>query len=179
MRPFDRSLLFIYSFCFTVILVIVTLWEIGWISTSYLLFLENTLFLDSKAMFIFIFLGLFILIGIRLFWVSVRPERKKQIVVQDGALGKVQVAVPAIESLVEKIIAQNSGVREIRAWVTTVPQGIGIKVRATVTPDIQIPEISKIIQEKVKEKVLEVAGITVQEVSILINSIASRKMRVE
>lgn len=177
MRPFDRVLLFIYSFCLTVILVITAFWEAGWINTPYLFLRENDLLLDSGV--VFIFLGLFILIGIRLFWVSVKPERKKQIIIQEGALGKVRLAIPAIESLVEKTVAQNSGVREIKAQVATVPQGIGIKIRATVTPDIQIPEISRVIQEKVKEKVLEITGITVQEVSILINSIAARKLRVE
>jgi len=91
----------------------------------YLFLWENNLLLDSRV--VFIFLGLFILIGIRLFWVSVKPERKKQIVVQEGALGKVRVAIPVIESLVEKTVAQNSGIREIKAQVTTVPQGIGIK----------------------------------------------------
>jgi len=177
MRPFDRVLLFIYSFCLTIILVIIALWGAGWISAPYFLLGENNLLLDSRG--VFIFLGLFILIGIRLFWVSIKPERKKQIIVQEGALGKVRVAIPAIENLVEKTVAQNSGVREIKAQVTTVPQGIGIKMRATVTPDIQIPEISKVIQEKVKEKVLEITGITVQEVSILISSIAAKKLRVE
>jgi uncharacterized alkaline shock family protein YloU len=177
MRPFDRVLLVIYSFCLTIILVITVIWEAGWIRASYLFLWENNLLLDSRA--VFIFMGFFILIGIRLFWVSVKPERKKQIVVQNGALGKVRVAIPAIENLVEKTVAQNSGVREIKAQVTTVPQGIGIKMRAAVTPDIQIPEISRVIQEKVKEKVLEITGITVQEVSILINSIAAKKLRVE
>ncbi|HAG08689.1 MAG TPA: alkaline shock response membrane anchor protein AmaP [Desulfotomaculum sp.] len=177
MRPFDRVLLFIYSFCLTIILVIIALWGAGWISAPYFLLWENNLLLDSRG--VFIFLGLFILIGIRLFWVSIKPERKKQIIVQEGALGKVRIAIPAIENLVEKTVAQNSGVREIKAQVTTVPQGIGIKMRATVTPDVQIPEISKVIQEKVKEKVLEITGITVQEVSILISSIAAKKLRVE
>ncbi|GAB6274836.1 MAG: hypothetical protein STSR0004_17010 [Peptococcaceae bacterium] len=177
MRPFDRVLLFIYSFCLTIIIIITAFWGAGWINVPYFFLWENNLLLDSRGALIF--LVLFILIGIRLFWVSIRPERKKQIIVQEGALGKVRVAIPAIENLVEKTVAQNSGVREIKAQVTTVPQGIGIKMRATVTPDIQIPEISKVIQEKVKEEVLEVTGITVQEVSILISSIAAKKLRVE
>jgi uncharacterized alkaline shock family protein YloU len=177
MRPFDRVLLFIYSFCLTIILIIAALWEARWINNPYFFLWENKLFLDPGV--VFVFLVLFILIGLRLFWVSIKPARKKQIIVQEGALGKVRVAIPAIENLVEKIVGQNSGVREIKAQVTTVPQGIGIKMRATVTPDIQIPEISRVIQEKVKEKVLEVTGITVQDVSILINSIAAKKLRVE
>jgi Protein of unknown function (DUF322). len=48
-----------------------------------------------------------------------------------------------------------------------------------VTPDVQIPEISQSIQQQVKEKVLEVTGMPVQDVRILVNSISAHKPRVE
>ena len=176
MRPFDRGLLIIYSLALTLsfliaIPVLAGLVNQNELSVYYSRFLQ-------QPVLSFVLLGLLIIIGGRLFWVSVRPTRE-QAVVHEGALGRIRIALTAIESLVEKVVSQNSGVREVKASVFTHPQGIGIRIRAAVTPDICIPEISGVIQEQVKERVLAVTGIAVQQVDILVHSISAHKQRVE
>lgn len=176
MRPFDRLLLFIYTFILTVLFLAAVPFFAGWLRID-----QNQpqlLQVIQQPAVIFLILGLFIIAGIRLLWVNVKPARE-QSVVYESKLGSVRIALTAIESLAEKVVSQNSGVREVQARVFNRPQGIGIQIKAAVTPDTSIPEVSDTVQEQVKERVLSVTGITVQQVELLVHSISSSKLRVE
>ena len=99
-------------------------------------------------------------------------------VLKETSLGQVKVSFQAIESLVEKVVSQFNGVRDVKPRIITVPQG-GIQVRASVTPDVNVPEVSSEIQNRIKERMQEVMGITVNTVKISIESISLNKPRVE
>lgn len=173
MGPFDRGLLALYSLALTIALILAVLILAGWPPPG-----VNPDLLWQRPDVTFTLLGLFILAGAYLFWTAVRP-RKKQSIVHEGALGQVRIALTAIEELVEKVVAQQAGVREVKARVVTVAAGIGINVRVAVTPDVSVPEISGLIQEQVRQKVLAVTGVSVQEVRLLVSSITAHKPRVE
>lgn len=177
MQPFDRGLLFVYTLALTICFLTVIPFLAGWLDWSLLAPLYNQLPVRPEIVLIF-FLGLLILMGARLFWANIKPARK-HVIVHEGAMGQVRVALTAMEDLAAKVVAQNSGVHDVRARVLALPQGVGISVQATVTPDTQIPDLSKAIQEQVKEKILAVTGIAVQQVHVFVNSISARKPRVE
>lgn len=176
MRPFDRGLLIIYTLILTLLFIILIPVLAGWVNINESFYYYTYLF--QKQSFLFIFIGLMILAGGRLLWVSIKPARE-QAVVHENTMGHVRISLTAIENLVEKVAAQNNGVREVKASVFPQPRGIGIRIMATVTPDINIPQTSGVIQEQIKERVLEVTGIIVQQVDIFVKSISSYKPRVE
>jgi len=176
LQLFDRFLLFIYTFILTVIFLAAVPFFAGWLHISQ--YQPRLLQSIQQPAVIFLLLGLFIVAGIRLMWADIKPNRE-QAVVYESKLGNVHIALSAIESLAEKVVSQNNGVREAKAQVFNRPQGIGIRIKAAVTPDISIPEVSDAVQEQVKERVLAVTGITVQQVEFLIHSISASKLRVE
>ncbi|KJS17432.1 MAG: hypothetical protein VR69_04825 [Peptococcaceae bacterium BRH_c4b] len=176
MNPFDRVLMVVYALITTILLVFSVLLLVGWqLLASILLDIYSRPFFIET---IFVLIGLYILVGLRFIWFGIRPAAK-QAVVSDGKLGQVRIALTAIEDLVDKIVSQNSGIKEVKSKVVRVPEGVGINVKASVTPDVQIPQISEIIQQQVRESVLEVTGMPVQDVRILVNSITAHKPRVE
>ncbi len=176
MRPFDRVLLFIYTFILTVLFLAALPIVAGWLHVDQIQ--PQLLHAIQQPGVIFLLLGIFIIAGIRLLWANVKPTRE-QAVVYESKMGNVHIALTAIESLAEKVVSQSSGVREVKARVFNRPQGIGIRIKAAVTPDISIPEVSDTLQEQVKERVLAVTGITVQQVEFLVHSISAGKPRVE
>ncbi len=176
MQPFDRSLLLFYTFIMTLFLLAAIPFLAGWLDWRIVAPLSFPL--TERPEIIFVFLGLMILMGARLFWAGIRPARK-HVIVHEGASGQVRIALTAIEDLVEKVVSPNSGIREVKSRVLALPEGIGIKVQATVAPDTQIPALSRTIQEQVKEKVFEVTGLPVQQVHVFVQSFAARKPRVE
>ncbi len=176
MNPFDRVLLVVYSGVTSLMLILSIFMLSGWELLTGLLVdvYSRPFFLET----LFVLIGIYILVGIRFIWLGIRPAARHA-VVQEGKLGQVRIALTAVEDLVNRVVSQNSGIKDVKSKVVKVPDGVGINVRASVTPDVQIPEISQLIQQQVKEKVLEVTGMPVQNVRILVNSISAHKPRVE
>lgn len=81
--------------------------------------------------------------------------------------------------MVSKVVANFTGVREVRPKVIPQPEGIAVQVKLVTVPSVSIPEISQEIQQQVKDKVLEVTGINVSSVRVLVENITTAKPRVE
>lgn len=176
MGPFDRALLAVYSIFFTVLFALFSAVMLGWAAPLYLL---REFFYPGRPELFWSVMVIVILIGVRLFCVSLYKPRGRHVVLAETSLGQVKVSLQAIESLVEKVVSQFNGVREVKPRIVAVPQGVGIQVRASVTPDVKIPEVSMEIQNRVKERVLEVTGITVNTVKVSVENISVHKPRVE
>lgn len=176
MGPFDRGLLAVYTLFLTALFALFSAVMLGWPSPIFLL---RDLFYPGRPEVFWPLMALLILAGGRLFWISLRKSRGRHVVLADGALGQIRVSLQAVESLVEKVVSQISGVREVKPRIILVPQGVGILIRASVTPDVNVPEVSVEIQNQVKERVFEVTGITVNTIKVSIENISAQKPRVE
>lgn len=177
MGPFDRFLLGVYAFFITVIFVLCAAVMLGWTAP---LFLLKAVFYPGQPEVFWSVTAIALLVGLRLLWVSLSSKpRGRHVVLTESALGQVNVSLQAIESLVGKIVSQFNGVREVKPNIIPVQQGIGIKIRVAVTPDVNLPQLSEEIQNRVKSRVLEVTGITVNTIKIMVENISVHKARVE
>ncbi len=176
MGSFDRVILAVYTFFFTALCVIYSAAMLGWPAPVYLL--RDIFYPGQPEVFWSLMVGL-ILVGGRLFWVSLRKPRGRHVVLAESTLGQIKLSLQAIENLVEKVVSQINGVREVKARIFSTPQGVGIRIRASVTPDVNVPEVSVEIQNRVKERVFEVTGISVSAVKVSIENITVQKPRVE
>ncbi|HHU85613.1 MAG: alkaline shock response membrane anchor protein AmaP [Pelotomaculaceae bacterium] len=176
MSPLDRALLAVYSFLFTVLIALFSAVMLGWTAPLYFF---RDLFAPVRPELFWPFIAIVILTGLRLFWISLSRPRGKHVVLAETSLGQVKVSFQAIESLVEKVVSQFNGIRDVKPRIIAVPQGVGIQVRASVTPDVNVPEVSREIQNRIKERILEVTGITVNTVKISVENISLNKPRVE
>ncbi|MCL2335992.1 MAG: alkaline shock response membrane anchor protein AmaP [Firmicutes bacterium] len=178
MGAFDRVILVLYTFTIALLLLAAAVFFAGWQEPFTVLL--NEVVLPAQMEIIWVLIALYVIIGARLFWKGLAVKRdKKQAVVQDGEFGDVRIALPAIESLAAKVTAPLSGVKDVQAKVISTPSGISMQMTVTVAPDISLPELSKDIQRQVKDNLFNVAGITVNEVRVAVESFTSRKNRVE
>lgn len=176
MSPFDRGLAVLYSLVGMLAALLAAAMLAGWEWPGSILgtlagmpgFRET-----SYALLAFYFLA-----GIRLAWQGLVPE-KKHAVLLDGSLGKVRVALSAIESLVEKVALDQRGIKEARSGVGASARGIGIRIKVAVAPDVSIPAVSQALQQAVREKMLEVIGIEVHDIRVSVDKLAAQKLRVE
>jgi uncharacterized alkaline shock family protein YloU len=116
---------------------------------------------------------MFFLISVRLLITGVTPGRSRQSIVQETALGQVQISLSAIESLVQKVARQIKGVRSIKSYITHSEQGIGVHIKAVVSPESSIPSVSDEIQNRIREHILNVVGTPVADVRIFIENISN------
>lgn len=177
MGPFDRALLAIYTFFISLVFILFSAVMLGW--PEPLGFLRDLFYPGTPQVF-WPVMAFLILAGARLFRVSLaRSQKGRYVVLAESAMGQVRVSLTAIQNLVDKVVGQISGVREVKSRIVQVPQGVGIQVRVEVTPDVSVPSLSGDIQCLVKERVLEVTGISVNSVRVLVENITAQKPRVE
>ncbi|ACV63393.1 hypothetical protein Dtox_2600 [Desulfofarcimen acetoxidans DSM 771] len=178
MGSFDRIVLGLYSFLLTIIIILSISFLSGWRYPVDLINLSGINQMQKET--VAALLIILILAGIRLFFVSLKYQKAgKHAVVNDNALGEVRISLQAIEGLVEKKVLLMSGVRQAKPKIVAEPPGISLYMEIVVTPDINVPQISGLLQEQIKEYVFEVTGITVNNVKILVESFAVNKPRVE
>jgi len=177
-RPFDRFLLAVYTFFLTVIILLFSAVMLGWPTPQFIL---RNLFYPGRPEIFWPLMLILIFAGARLFWIGINKPDKggRYVILTESAMGQIRVSILAIENLVVKVVTQVNGVREVKPRIVSVSQGVGVQVRAVVTPDINIPDTSVKIQNLVKEKVFEVTGVAVNNVKVTIDNISAHKPRVE
>ncbi len=178
MNPFDRVIFAVYSLFITLLFILISAVMLGWPSPWILL---RDIFYPGRPEIFWPLMAIVILIGIRLIWVSIyRPQKNlRHVVLAENDLGQVNLSLSAVEDLANKAAGRIQGVKEVSSRMVGVPQGVGLKVQASVTPDINVPDASAEIQNTIKEKVFEVTGLQVSSVEVHIQSISVTKPRVE
>jgi uncharacterized alkaline shock family protein YloU len=176
MNPFDRVLTVLYALTGIIAAFLAGSALAGWAWHKALFrYVAGTPGFNETA---YTLLAVSVLAGMRLVWLGIR-RGTKHVVVQEGTLGQVRIALAAIESLVEKTALEQRGVSEARAGVESLPRGIGVRVRIIAAPEISIPQMSQTLQNLVGERVLEVTGIELGSIKIQVDNISTRKVRVE
>ncbi|AGL02018.1 alkaline shock response membrane anchor protein AmaP [Desulfoscipio gibsoniae] len=177
MGPFDRGILVLYTVTLTLLFLALGAFLGGWSDPVQRLWSEvNT---PGYREILWVLLVVYIIMGLRLLWRGLKPERKRQAVVHEGGLGQVRVSLTAIESLAEKVTAAVPGIKEVKAKVESSPRGIALHLKLITVPDINIPAVSEDIQCEVKDSIKNVVGIAVSEVRVAVESFKASKPRVE
>ncbi|TYO95629.1 alkaline shock response membrane anchor protein AmaP [Desulfallas thermosapovorans] len=177
MGPFDRGILLLYTTTLTLLFMALGVFLAGWPDPAKRLWGEiNT---SSNYEILWTLVVVYVIMGLRLLWKSLKPERRKQAVVHEGGLGQVRVSLAAVETLAEKAVADVPGIKEVKAKVESSPRGIAMHLKLITAPDINIPAVSEDIQKKVKDSIYNVVGVTVSEVRVAVESFKTAKPRVE
>ncbi|WP_031514869.1 alkaline shock response membrane anchor protein AmaP [Desulfofalx alkaliphila] len=174
----DRVLLGLYTLAIIILLLLAVTAFTGW----WLQPLDAMLYAPYGAgdnIILWLIIGVLLLVSLRLFYVSLVGSREKRAVVHEFTLGQLRITIPAIEGLVKKAAFQIDGVREVKPRINTVKDGVSVFVKVTVAPDINIPETSKQIQQRIKDYLLEITGISVHNVKVMVENISTNKPRVE
>ncbi|NLK00510.1 MAG: alkaline shock response membrane anchor protein AmaP [Clostridia bacterium] len=94
------------------------------------------------------------------------------IFVKESKMGQVSISADALENVITKAARQVEGVREVTSEIKNTPQGAAIFIKALVIPSVSIPLISEELQNAVKERVREFAGIEAIEIRVFVENIA-------
>lgn len=178
MGAFDRVILTLYTFILTFLSFGTVLVALGWrVPLDYF---EMGATSQNGRLALGLLGALFLIASIRLLYFGFH-RYPGEATVHETPLGEVKVSLDAIEGLVRKVVNQVKGVREARAGVSNSPNGVRVRVRASVSSDVSIPQLSDEIQNTVKNHVRSVVGIGVYEVKVYVNSIGEehRRPRVE
>lgn len=173
----DRLLIGIMSLGYLVASCFLIVMAFNWADP--LLYVER--YLDNTEGWVLGFVGVLAFISaLALFVSSVCTKEVKKAALHETNLGQIKITVPALEHLVTKSAKTVLGVRDVKPLLKTDPGGLSIQLKAHVTPDVSIPNVTADLQKTVKDYMLKTAGITVNEIIVLVNKVSwDTKSRVE
>lgn len=117
--------------------------------------------------------AVFFLVSVRLLLAGVRSQRHKAAIIHHSDLGDIQIALDAIENLMEKTARHTRGVRGVKARVIREEQGLRVIIRATISPESSVPEVSEQIQRRVKEYAHNTVGVELTNVQVMVDAISN------
>ncbi|MFO7952373.1 MAG: alkaline shock response membrane anchor protein AmaP [Bacillota bacterium] len=113
-----------------------------------------------------------ILIGLILIILGLRsPKKVANAVMKGSQYGEIAISITAIENMVLRVVQQIQGIKDVSRQVSFTQDGLVIKVKVRVMPDVPMPGVADELQSKIKEYVEEMTGITVHEVKVNVDNI--------
>lgn len=149
------------------LMLVPLLGSVGAIITDFVGFLQENY---TFSVIFALVLGLSLWLFAAQFRGSNRSQTPSSVVLQVEE-GEVRIALTAIETLVQQAAGQIKGVREVRPSFFTRNEGLGVYIRTTVAADESIPELSSQLQKVVRDHVLRIAGINIEEVKVMVENV--------
>ena len=116
--------------------------------------------------------ALLIFLVIYLIWQKAQIDKGNLSVIQKTSFGEIKISIESIKRLTLKVVKGMEEVTETRPEVNILKSGgVNIDLHLSVKQDVNIPELSEKIQQKVKEYILETSGIETKEIKIHIDKI--------
>lgn len=115
-----------------------------------------------------------VLLLIALIFLSFGLRSSKKIgnaVLKGSEYGEVLISITALENMVLRVVQQTQGIKDVSRQVSFTPDGLVVRVRIRVMPDVALPGLINDLQSKTKEYLEEITGIVVHEVKVMVENI--------
>ena len=173
MKLFDRLILFITSFSLMFVTLVIILVGIGLFNQAFIdqMLYEYMNVTDVKMAILIISTILFIM---TLYIMAKSLQRKKITPIRkQSEIGEIKISMETLENLVTKITSRVKGVRELKAKVKPEEDGsMAVLVKIVFDGETPIPQITKEIQDNVKERLEEITGIQVGQVHVVVSNVS-------
>jgi uncharacterized alkaline shock family protein YloU len=168
-----RVLLAVYAFFLTIASMFAMLVTIrsDLMKQVYTYLNDNVLAYRNPSIIMFIISSIFFCLSLTFLLSGFKPEGDKKAITKYNKNGDIKITLNSIENIALATSRKMNGIRDSKAYVTKIGDGVTITVKAIVLPDINIPLLSEDMQMKVKSAVEDCTGVQVESVKILIESI--------
>lgn len=128
---------------------------------------QNRIIVGIAAIFIIV-LTVFVLISL-----FNRKPKNNSIIVENSLAGQVSITVAAVKVIIMKAVKKVEGVKDIKPVVSDGPEGLIIYLHMMINPEYSVPEMSKNIQDSVKEYLQNIGGLQVAEIRVLVDDFST------
>ncbi len=168
-----RVLLAVYAFFLTIASMFAMLVTIksDILSEAYTYLYNDVLGYRNPSIIMFIVSSIFFCLSLTFLLSGFKPEGDKKAITKYNKNGDIRITLNSIENIALATSRKLNGIRDSKAFVSKVGEGVSITVKAIVLPDINIPLLSEDMQQKVKSAVEDCTGVQVDSVRVLVESI--------
>jgi uncharacterized alkaline shock family protein YloU len=180
MRVVDRLLLMVLFLVILAKSFAMLMIGFGWDPSVWLASLGRTVFAEYRVEALVIGLVELIVALYILSWSVRRRYHHEPTITRETGLGRVQISLKAVETLVQRAARQVQGVREVQTDLRMDKQDLDINLILTVAPDLSIPAISEEVQHRIERYIAQTVGVTPTKIQLVFKSVgADTKSRVE
>lgn len=176
MNIIDRVILFIFSFCLTLISIIMILIPFTQISILSINNINNIVSI-IKGNYIYSIIGLALMLGsIRLIYLSLPrnvQNRKTKYLIQRSEYGEINISSETIVGLVKNVSSKFTGIRNIRTRVDILEGQLYIYLKGEVSPEINITKTTEELQKQTKDHIEMCTGVDVNEIRVEIDNVTA------
>ncbi|MBI5150527.1 MAG: alkaline shock response membrane anchor protein AmaP [Candidatus Omnitrophica bacterium] len=83
---------------------------------------------------------------------------KEKVIAFDNPAGRVSVALGALEDLIQRTLSRFPEVKEGKVDIRASKRGLNVKVRMVLCSEVNIPELTAIVQDTAKRKLQDMIG---------------------
>jgi len=119
-----------------------------------------------------------VLVILRLLYASCTSGRKARpasVAISRGEDGSVNVAMATLSDIIVRTVSAVSGVNTCKDTIMPKENGMDIMLKVTLVEDTPIPEKTSEIQTRLKESVLRLTGLTVDQVHVMVDQQNEKK----
>lgn len=102
-----------------------------------------------------------------------RQPQEDAIIVENALAGQISMTSAAAKVIIHKSVQKVEGIKETRITIKNLASGLTIYIHMMINPDQSVPEVSKQIQDIVKEDMLQIGGLEVHAVKVLVDDFAT------
>lgn len=132
---------------------------------------------DLKTILINLAIGLvFFFFALRFIYINFQGKRepKRNTIDHLTEIGDVKIAIDALEAMAVRTGQKIAGVRNLEAKVVESNGYAKVALKATLDPDINIPEVSEALQAEVKGYLENLTGIKIERVIVLVKDVLDK-----
>lgn len=178
MRPPYRFFLMLFALIVLILAVCAFAIALGW--TLPLTYVSAFLAVPDNRWGVALVSAFLVLMAVWILCTVIQRPREHEVIIQESLLGKIKIAVPALESLIRRAARQVRDIREVSPVLRYDREGLVVVLQMNINPDANLPEVSQDVQDKVQQYLEKKAGLQVHQVQVLIQSItADSRLRVE
>ena len=137
----------------------------------YELLLRGNLLL--RVVLTLVVLALMVTVCVRL-WMKLfmKPERGVEtLALKSGDGGEVRVSLTALESMARRALGEIDGVREMNVMIDGGEDTLNVKIDLKVTTRAHIPDVTRSMQQTVRDALGSFTGAAIGEVSVVVSDI--------
>lgn len=120
---------------------------------------------------------LFLMVSLKLLFSGTKAKAQISTLIKHTDLGMVRISVSALDTMVGKVVRSFKEVKDVKINILTEIDGVKIKLKVLIMPDVILPDLTASLQEKVKEYIENYSGVSVQEVFIYIDNLSEPQQR--
>lgn len=172
-----RFMHFLFAVLFLTVSLGLVLISIGWTTPLELL---TAAYNVSQVRIAFGMTGGFMMIvALYIFLLSIFRHPSQHAAIEISPQGDIDISFKAIENIIQQVAQSIRGVRNIKPIIRSNGKGVYVYLKAVIGPEINIPEASKALQDKVRDVLQSSAGLKIVEIRITVVEINhEERMRV-